>query len=257
MAEDSMWTFLDEEEAKSGGGAIIGLVEFGIGYKIFPSGKSQEETWFPFNPGDDASKKAAETACKAFVDKNGFDAKSSDGRPQVAVQFRVFKTEVLGREVTWKDDRFFTHPVWTPGYKEIVKPALKAAGVKSPGRYWGRIAFTKDPSGRTKVGPDGKDAPVMIEHLVEVYADKTAALAAVGSGAPTAAASAVSTAAAKIEGVPTGWDQATWDAIKPEIKADFTKRLNGDTSPGNQAKVKAALATDFGVTLADISAAVV
>lgn len=254
MCADAMWSFLDDEEAKSGGGAIVGLIEFSIGYKLFVSGRTQVETWFELTPGDEESKKKAESAAKKFAEANGLDVKN-EGRPQMCVQFRVFKNEVLGREVTWKDDRFFTHPLWTPGYKEVVKPALKAAGVTAPGKYWGRIGFTKDPTGREEMGPDGKMRVKTIEHLIEVYKDKAAAMAAAGmvGGQP---ATTKADQPASIPGVPAGWEQATWEAIKPEIKADYLKRLNGDTGAAAQAKAKAALATDYGVTVADISTAI-
>lgn len=260
----SMWEVLDEYEAQaSSGGAIIGKIEFSIGYKAFVTGKTQEESWFAFTAGDDASKKGAEAACKKFIEAAGADPKTT--RPQLCVQFRVFKASVLGREVTWKGDRFFTFPIWTPAYKEVVKPALKAAGVTTAGTYWGRIGFANDPSGRTEVGPDGETRPSKIEHLVEVYKDEATAAAAAGSAASSAASPATSAAATTgkngaepeaIPGVPAGWDKQTWDQVKPEIKADYVKRLDGKTDKATQIKVKAALATDYSITLADVNNAV-
>lgn len=260
---DSMWEVMDSMEAQeSGGGAIIGRIEFAVGYKLFVTGMSQEDTFFQFDPLDEKAKNAALEKAKKVNEEHG-----APSRPQIVAQFRVFKADVLGREVTWKGDRFFAHPIWTPGYKEVVKPALKEAGIRTPGVYWGRIAFKDDPSGRQEVKQDGTLGAAQVEHLVEVYLNKAAAQAAAGGAAPaaggtthaapSAAPSAALAAPAAVPGVPAGWEKDTWDAVKPEIAADIAKRLGEDKSKGNVAKTLAAVAKDYGVTIGDLQALVV
>jgi len=240
-----MWEVLDEmEKTESSGGAIIGKIEFGIGYKCFIAGMSNEDTFFPFDPLNKKGKEGALEKARALNEEKG-----GTGRPQVCVQFRVFKSDVLGREVTWKGDRFFSHPIWTPAYKEIVKPALKAAKVEKTGIYWGRIGFAPDHSGRQEVGQDVELRTQMVEHLVEVYKGKAEAQAAAGSMSSSENKPA-STASA--EGVPSGWDADSWAAVVPEIQSEIAKQIGDDATPGSIAKVLGKMAKDYGVTVADL-----
>ena len=118
---DAMWDVLNEyEAAETGGGGIIGKILIEIGFKAFVAGVGNEESFFPFKAGAEKSKTAAKKKCDGLLSEHGVTT-----RAQVCLQFRVYKKDVLGREVTWQGDRFFVHPLWTPGYKEIVKPALQ------------------------------------------------------------------------------------------------------------------------------------
>lgn len=246
MPTDSMWDVLDEyEKQESGGGGLIGKVEFAVGYKCYVTGASNEESFFGFDPMDEKAKAKALAAAKSFNEEHG-----GGSRPQVVVQFRMFRDDVIGREVGWKGDRFFAHPIWTPAYKEVVKLALQKAGVTKTGVYWARIGFVDDPSGRQDVKQDGNLGPAQVEHIVEVFKSKSdaeKAAASFTSGTETSEERKASGGNA-----PEGWEAETWAAIMPEITADIAKRLDGDKSPANTAKVLAAVAKDYGVSVADV-----
>jgi hypothetical protein len=234
MSDEALWDVLDEyEAAETGGGGLIGKIRFEIGFKAFVSGVGNEESFFTFKAGNDKSKGAAKKKCDALISEHG-----ADGRPQVCIQFRVYKDDVIGREVTWQGDRFFCHPLWTQGYKEVVKPALKECGAEL-GELWGRIGFTADPSGRMTENQQGETVPEMIEHLVEVYKDQAEAesaavdFAASGDGGNGSSSSKIV--------VPEGYTTETWVSVKPEI----LEALGDNPSGGDIAKV----AADYGATV--------
>jgi hypothetical protein len=239
-----MWEVLDDlESQESGGGGIVGKIDFAIGYKCFVSGATNEESFFAFDPTNEKSKAKALEAAKAFNDDHG-----GGGRPQVSVQFRVFKADVIGREVNWKGDRFFVYPVWTSSYKEVVKPAMKAAGITKTGTLWGRIGFSPEPSGRQEVKQDGSLGPEMVAHVTEVFKTQADAQKAAGSTSASGAPAASKGNGGSAD-CPDGWEAETWEAIKPEIAADIATRLGGDKSAGNLAKTLAAVAKDYGVPM--------
>lgn len=250
MAQDdgSMWDVMDDiEKAEGGGGAIFGLIRFAVGYKTYATSVAQTDDFFPFDPFNaEKTKPAALEAAKKFADEHGVGK-----RPQVIALLQVYKDKVVGREVTWKGDRFFSTPIWTPAYKEIVKPNLQKAGVKKPGDYWGRIGFQQDPDPtRMEAGQDGELRRVLVEFLAQVYPNREACVAAAGGegGQSTGTSSASASGPA-----PKGWDSATWEAIKPELTTAIEAKLAG--KPKTPAVINAALkglATDYGVTIDDL-----
>ena len=231
---DAMWDVLDEYESQeSGGGGIIGKILIEIGFKAFVAGVGNEDSFFPFKAGAEKSKTAAKKKCDSLLSEHGVTT-----RAQVCLQFRVYKDDVLGREVTWQGDRFFCHPLWTPAYKEIVKPALIETGAKL-GEVWGRIGFAPDPSGRTTENQQGDTVPETVEHLVEVYADQAAAEAAVSEFAESGGGGGGGNSSDVV--VPDGYTAETWLSVKPEI----LEALGDDPSGGDIAKV----ASDYGATV--------
>ncbi len=231
---DAMWDVLEEyEQAETGGGGLIGKIKFEIGYKAFVAGVGNEESFFPFVSGDDTSKSAAKVKCDALISEH-----DSSGRSQVCFQFRVYKDDVLGREVTWKGDRFFTHPLWTDGYKQIVRPSLKESGVEF-GDLWGRIGFAVDPSGRMTKNEDGEEVPAMVEYLAEVYKDQAAAQAAAAEFAESGDGGSSGDSGSLV--VPDGYTKETWLGVKDEILS----ALGDDPSGGDVAKI----ASQYGATV--------
>lgn len=209
-------SFLDqldqlEQEASSGGG-IIGRINFEIGEKCFVAGVGNEESFFSFQPGNPESKEAALAQAKELISNSG-----GGFRHSVAVQFRVYRDQVLGREVNWMGDRFFTHPLWTDGYKHVVKPALAEIGVENVGEYWGRISFAPDPSGRMEKDQDGNDRVAMLGFLAEVYDSEEAAQQAAGAFASSTASSTPSSDPS----IPAGWTVDGWNSVKPEIAKEL------------------------------------
>jgi hypothetical protein len=171
MSQDVDYIAGLEEDAKkaSGGGGIISLCELNRGYKVFVSGMDNRTSFFPFAPGDEAGKKLAESNAKKH------------GKPQDSIEIIVYKDSVKGREVTWKDDRFFTCPLWTPGFKEVVMPHIKEARPPIGKKFWGKVGFTVDPSGRTKADQQGEQKPELIAFIAQVYANEAEATADAGS----------------------------------------------------------------------------
>jgi hypothetical protein len=215
------------EQQESMGGGIVGKILVQLGWKSFIPGMGNEETFFHYTPGDEASKKAAKEQCQNLITQSGVP-----NRPQNCIQFQVYRDSVLGRDVTWQGDRFFVHPLWTDGYKQIVKPAMKAAGMTTVGEYWGRIAFADDPSGRMEEDREGNPRVAQIPHLVEIYPSKEAAQKAVEGGAAASpeGGETVDT------GVPPGWTKDAWDSVKSDIQK---AKDDGQAPP--------TIASDYGV----------
>jgi hypothetical protein len=172
--ENDFWGLMDQEEAQQGGGGYIGQVEFSIGYKVFVSGMSQEDSFFPYTVGDDASKqKALDAARKAVV--------GTTKRPQLSYQLRLLRDTVLSRDVShWQGDRFCVYPTWTDTAKEL-KAVLQGMGLV-PGTYWMRLAWVPDPSGITEER-DGETKAKLIGWPVEKYTTKAEAEEAAGEQA--------------------------------------------------------------------------
>lgn len=203
-------TFIDAleelEKTESGGGGIICNFNVATGYKIFVAGMSNSESFFPFDAGNEDSKKAALARAKKALESAGAD----DKRPNAAVQVLARKATVKGREVGWKEDRAFTYPLWTDGYKKVLKPHLVELGL-TPGDYWGRISFTADPSGKKRKNQDGTEGDVeLIAFPAEVYPDEGAAALAAGEK--------VSTSTEGNGKVPPGWDLKTWESVLPDMR---------------------------------------
>ena len=116
-----------------------------------------------------------------------------------------------------------------------MKPALKEAGVKKPGEYWGRISFGEDPSGRTELDQAGEERIALVGYLVEIFDDEeTAEAAAAGEESANGRYT-----------VPDGWTAETWSEMVPTI----LEELGEEPSP----KEKAAVSKDYDVKVKDIN----
>jgi len=207
----SLFDQLDQlEKENGGGGGYVGKINFQIGYKVFISGMSNEDSFFPFNPADDANKADALAKANSVVSAAG-----SDKKPNNSVQFRLYKDTILGRDVTWEQDQFYVYPTWTDGWKDVVRPALKEAGVSKIGEFWGRITFTEDPSGRTRLdNVTGEEKPALIGYLIEVYPDEATASAAAGGGASAPTSKYT---------VPADWTADSWAETAPDVLDELGK----------------------------------
>lgn len=233
---------LDKQAEKEGtGGGIVGQFRFEAGYKVYASGVNNRESFFPYTPGDQASQDAAlarakETAAKYGVTKT----------PQTAAQLVIFKNSVKGREVTWRDDRFFTYPVWTDGYKKALKPALVKLGIGSFGDYWGKIGFVPDPSGRKKKDQEGNETVELIAVPVELFPDEQAAIRAAHKASANG-----NGAGAKSATIPDGYTSETWTKQRDDIA-----RLRQSYIKGGMDAVGATTkaAADYGATPEQVAA---
>lgn len=203
---DNVLDKLDEQAAKeNAGGGIIAQVRFEAGYKLFVGGLGNRESFFPYTPGNDADAVAALAKAKGVAEKHAY-TKS----PQTSAQIVIYKNSVKGREVTWKDDRYFTYPVWTDAYKKALKPSLAKAGIAAFGEYWVRVEFVPDPSGRKKKDQNGVEVVDQVAIIAERYADEAAA---------TKAAQKAKAEAGGNVSVPDGYTSATWAKQKDDIAA--------------------------------------
>lgn len=231
---------LDKQAEKEGtGGGIVGQFRFEAGYKIFAKGLGNRESFFAYIPGDEKSQAAAMAKAKEAATKLGVTS-----APQTAAQLIIFKNSVKGREVTWKDDRFFTYPVWTDSYKKGLKPKLSELKMDHFGDYWGKIGFIPDPSGRKRKNQDGADTVELIAIPVELYADEQAAIKASHKDTLAAGAGAAPS-------IPDGYTADTWSRQKDDIGKMRLTYIKGGLG-GDEATVK--VAQDYGATAEQVAA---
>lgn len=229
---------LDKQAEKEGtGGGMIAQFRFEAGYKVFAKGLGNRESFFPYVPGDKAGQDAAMSKAKETAAKYGVT-----GAPQTAAQLVVFKNSVKGREVTWKDDRFFTYPVWTDAYKKALKPKLSALGIDKFGDFWGKIGFIPDPSGRKRKDQDGNETVELVAVPLELFADEAAAIrAAHKDGNGTGAAPSI----------PQGYTSETWSKQRDDIAKLRLSYIKGDMSA---ADATGKVAADYGATAEQVAA---
>ena len=236
-----------EEQQASGGGGTIAKCKLELGFKVFVTGLDNRGSFFAYRPGDEASKKEALLKAKAVLNQHVVK-----GNPQVAFQIVVYRETVKGRVVNWKDDRFFVTPLWTPGYKEVVKPHLKEAGIDQLGEFWMKVSFAPDPSGRKRIDTtdlDDDGQPKVKDELVafvaKVYKSEAEAEAEAGETEPAGGSDSPSESRGAVNpDVPKGWLPKAWAGIVPELR----KAAAAGQSP-------ATIATDYGVEVRYVAAA--
>jgi hypothetical protein len=164
-----------QEETSAGG--YVGKARFSLGYKAFLPGYSNEDSWWPYEAGNEGSKAEAMTKCKVAINESGEEGK----RPQNCLGFILYKDSIKGREVSWQQDRYFTYAFWTDAARQIIMPKVKELGIRE-GEFWGRWTWTEDPSGRMETDAEGEPRVALIAYPVEVYKDEAEAEAAGGGG---------------------------------------------------------------------------
>lgn len=198
---------LEQDAAKaSGGGGIVGQCELNRGYKVFISGLGNRESFFTYT--NEAGKAQAKSKAEA-----------TGGRPQDAVELVVFKSSVKGKEVTWKDDRFFTFPLWTDAFKKIVLPSIKETKPPLNQKFWAKVSFSPDPTGRTKKNQQGEDTVELVAFIAKVYASEAEATADAGQGS--------NGAEPHDPMVPADYDKATWLGCKAEMVKELDAITTG------------------------------
>ena len=207
MSNEGSWIDQAEHDAQkaSGGGGIVAQCEINRGYKVFVAGLGNRESFFAFDPTNESSKKAA-------LGK----AQSSGGKPQDAIELVVYKTSVKGREVTWKDDRFFTYPLWTDAFKTVFLPAVKEHKPPLSKKFWGKVSFAPDPSGRKKKEPNpttGELENELVAFVSQVYASEAEASA----DASTASTNGNGQAEVNDPMVPADYSKADWLSMKQDV----------------------------------------
>lgn len=148
MSNEGSWIDQAEHDAQkaSGGGGIVAQCEINRGYKVYVSGLSNKDSFFPFNPSDESSKKAA-------LGK----AQSAGGRPQDSVELIIYQASVKNKNgdgtsvgASWKGDRYFNYDLWTVEFKEIFMPAIKESKPPLGQKFWGKVVFLPNTNPKAK-----------------------------------------------------------------------------------------------------------
>jgi len=225
-----------DKEESGGSGGIVGNVTIEPGFKVYASGASNEESFFPVAALGKNDRLAAKRKAEAYAQDMGASG------AKWAVQIRVAKEGGFsgGKVATWNEDRFFVTDTWTDAFKKVVRPALVALGIDLPFNGWARIGFKNDPfreaqgeAGKTDEDADGNPRFPLVAYPTELFASQAEALTAVGDAAGTPAPSYV----------PDGWTAEDWASCIPDIVEQ--KEMHGL----NNAQLKDYVTETYGVDL--------
>lgn len=243
MTEDFWLEYEKEVREESGGGGIIALTEITTGYKAFPPGVSQGDSYFPSKTGDEQSRTTARAKCAALIAQHGLSA-----RPQKGIMIRLDKDNAFTRNgpATWETDLFKWAASYTDGHNDVVLPSLKELKLRLPWKGWARVTQKPDPyyvkmgeAGMTETGQDGSPRYPSVWYVAEVYADKAEAMEA-------ANAVAAATQPDTLPDVPDGWSPEDWEEMKPTIKEFLVTVAK---VMGTDAEVVQAGAKEYGLAL--------
>lgn len=243
---------LEQDAAKaSGGGGIIAQCELYRGWKVFVSGLGNRESFFYYNAGDEAGRKAAQAKAKEH------------GQPQDTLELIVYKATVKSTKednngnrvpvsTTWKDDRFFTYPLWTDGFKKVMLPSIKEHKPPIANKFWAKISFVADPTGRQKKDQNGEDKPELVAFIAQVYKDEAEATADAGNQV----ASGTNGSEPSDPMVPADYSKADWLSCKGDIEAAIAKAVDGIKVPAKKAAARTAAiaeqAAQYAATVAQV-----
>ena len=234
-------SYLDgiQEEKESFGPStyrIIGKMMFSLGYKVYASGLSNDETFFPFT--DDASRKVAEAAAGALNAESG---SNKDRSPNVAYNFIAYKDDVLAGAKGWSVNQHFIREKWTEKVVEVdgvqyddrivynsVRPFVQAGKVEVGKPFYGSLKNVGSPF-HVRQGEAGKKetwtnaqgdevrAYPTVKVLDEVFATQAEAQAA-AVAIPAPGAESVNDESWPGHFDPgTKWNAADWDTDGKEL----------------------------------------
>lgn len=258
VGSGDFWSQVEEAEKLGGGSGTFAKIEIQFGYKVFVSAADgltrddgselqQSDSFFPYKIGDKDSMTDAQKKANKFVLKNGL-AKN----PSNVFMMRIIKESVIGKEVTWKGDRWMFYflkgnSAWF--YENFMKPKLKEAGITSMGEYYANVTWARDEGGKLRPKQDQEGNPVVDEESGEVemeyplqaypakiYASREEWLKDSG------AEEINSNDAEAASDIPEGYDAETWAATVAEVKAELSK--------GTKA---AKIAKDFDLTIEQVN----
>jgi hypothetical protein len=211
----SFWEEYEQtSQEESGGGGIVGQVQVDVGYKVYAAGYPQEDTFFAVE--NQGQRDQAKAAAQAFATEAG-----APNAPKWGLQLRVYAdgAHSRGQPVTWaKGDRFFNSDSWTDACKEVVVPSLKENNIAPPWVGWARLGFAPDPwevkAGTMKdVDQQGNPRYSQRAYVVEVFANKAEAMAAVGSSGSDKPSPADVAFGPEQSEYPEGWDADSWQMV--------------------------------------------
>lgn len=234
----SVWDSDDVKsfEGESGSNGWISKAEIVFGYKVFITGRTNEETFWKFDVAVPASREAARKAAADFARSVG--AK----QPTAAIAVILPKDKTYLYDTTrWQGDRWFVLPTYTKGYEDILKPSLKGADAQL-GVQWVRIGFKADPYKPTRKSFDqltGEEREVanLVPYVVEKFdseemamrvieaemVGKDTAPAPIPGMAPAPSAAKAAAPVASVAGTgakefPDGWDIDSWNFAVKDIR---------------------------------------
>jgi hypothetical protein len=250
------WAQVEEAEKAGGGGGTIVNFKIGFGWKVFTKASmldkngepfANKDTFFEYKPGDKEDTKRARALANQFVLKNGITA-----NPYNVFELVLYKDSVLGKEVTWKSDKYFYFFPNSNFYIEYVAKHLRESPVvKAMGKYWGSATWANDMTAKPRLvqknDADGNQIldednnPVMEDqyplnaYITKVFADKFEAMKEAGV---EDTASSNSTNDNEVP-MPDGYDAVGWIETMNEIRSEAKKGAKAQK-----------IATDYGLTIA-------
>lgn len=231
--------FSDFEKQFSGGGGFVGKFRVCFGWKFFATGRTNDESFFEFDPNNPASQKDAEAKCKRYIADNGVMV----NRTFVVNNIIMFKDfELTGKAMNWQGDRHFTTFLGSDAYRQIVRKSFDDAGIDSTGDFWGAITFKPDPTGRTRkvnVTLDNgetvtEERPQLVAYVKQVFGSEQEARDYVRSASDEtdpevhAPAPDLSAPAPASGDAPPSYPPKIWEQMKPEI---IKERAKGTAIP--------------------------
>jgi len=222
-------SFWDSDDVKSiekegGGSGWITYAEITYGYKVFASGKTNEETFWRFDVKNEKSRDVARQQASDF-------ARSVNAKPPVTSMAVIApKNNTYLRDTsTWKGDAWWVLPTYTKAYDVILKPSLRGADAVL-GKQWVRLGFKPDPYKPTRKSTNqltGEEQEVanLVPYVIEKFDSIESAMAAIEGGmAEKIAQPQTSSAPAIVEqqetgDFPKGWDADSWNFAIKDIKA--------------------------------------
>lgn len=209
MTQDWIQQTDEESQKASGGGGVIAQCEIRKGYKIFVGGMDNRQSFFPYDASSEASKATAKKK-----------AEDTGNKAQDSVELVVFKATVKGKEATWKDDRFFTYPIWTVEFKQVFWPSVKEQKPPLAQKFWAKIGFAPNPNPQAKKREyQGEMRAEPIAVISKMYKDEAEATADAGQGS--------NGSEPHDPMIPEGYSKELWLGSKAEIVKELDAVAQG------------------------------
>lgn len=223
-----------ERESGGGGAGWVCRANVILGYKVFASGMSNDETFFPYKIGDEESKKKALYDAKVFKDKYNESVPAGGKKatnPSNSIRIELDKENTYLKDTsTWLENRIQDTPMWTSAYKEVIKPNLVEAGA-GEGWQWVVIRWADDPyavkTGKKVINQiTGEERTPMLMYIAATFLTKEEALdyaakaeaGEVDDENPPFETEEEEQESEKASSYPDGYDKESWETVVPLIK---------------------------------------
>ena len=235
--------FLLGEQEEGGGSSFrtVGLITFVLGYKVYASGQSNEDTLFPYTKPED--RKAAEQKALAFKAQVG-----AENDPDRVYAFIVPKATVIAGGDNWNVDQYYLRSVWreqliNPGKENEIDDRIVFNSVKdhvSDGRVkigtpvFGSLQHVASPY-HVRQGEKGKKRKVeLADGTTDMRFPTVAVLDTVFENEAEARDSAAEFATDP--DVPSGWKKDVWVGQHETIKGKYAEMTSGGITSADAIK---------------------